>query len=96
MVKGNMLETPNGVDEEEPDGWPVRGSEVIILDGPTSTTYRIGFEDLVVELPRTIIKVTPVRLRHNALLNHQVSNRLNSMIVLRRSYFIELLRTNLA
>lgn len=70
VVKGNMLETPNGVDEEEPDGWPVRGSEVIILDGPTSTTYRIGFEDLVVELPRTIIKVTPVRLRHNALLNH--------------------------
>ena len=31
---------------------------------------RIGFEDLVVQLPRTIIKVTPVRLRHNALLNH--------------------------
>ena len=72
VVKGEMPETPNGVDEEEPDGWPVRGSEVIILDAPASTNYRIhvGFEDLVVQLPHKIIKVTPVRLRYNAVLHH--------------------------
>ena len=50
VVKGEMNQTPDGADVEEPDGWPARGAEVIILDGPSSTSYRIGFEDLVVQL----------------------------------------------
>ena len=70
VVKGEMKATPDHVDEDAPAGWPVEGSEVIVLDAPSSTLYRIGYEDMVVELPRKLIKITPVRLRYNPTLHH--------------------------
>lgn len=65
VVRATMKGTPVGVDEDNPGGWPVEGDEVIILDAPSSGTFRIGFQDLIAEVARVLVKVDTNYVRYN-------------------------------
>ena len=44
VIRGTMVKTPTGVDEDDPQGWPVEGSEVVVLDAPSNQNYRLGYD----------------------------------------------------
>ena len=65
-----MAKTPTGVDEDDPQGWPVEGSEVVVLDAPSSQSYRLGYDDIIVVVPRDSVKVNKMVLKFNPAVQH--------------------------
>ena len=67
-----MVKAPQGVDEDGPLGWPVEGSEVAVLDAPSkiNQSYRLGYDDVIVVVPRDCVKVNKVVLKYNPAVQH--------------------------
>ena len=70
VIRGAMVKTPQGVDEDDPQGWPVEGSEVVVLDAPSSQSYRLGYDDVIVVVPRDSAKVNKMVLKLNPTVQH--------------------------
>ena len=72
VIRGTMVKTPTGVDEDDPQGWPVEGSEVVVLDAPSisSQSYRLGYDDIIVVVPRDSVKVNKMVLKFNPAVQH--------------------------
>ena len=70
VIRGTMVKTPTGVDEDDPQGWPVEGSEVVVLDAPSNQSYRLGYDDVIVVVPRDSVKVNKMVLKYNPAVQH--------------------------
>ena len=74
VIRGAMVKTPTGVDEDDPQGWPVEGirSEVVVLDAPSSQSCRLGYDDIIVVVPQERVKVNKGVLKYNPAVQHVI------------------------